>query len=60
MIEYRLEHIMSYTATLTEPEVIGPLPEGLRVNFYVTGGEVVGPKVSGGLADDPEGRNRDT
>jgi hypothetical protein len=47
MIEYRLEHIMSYTATLTEPEVIGPLPEGLRVNFYVTGGEVVGPKVSG-------------
>jgi hypothetical protein len=47
MIEYRLEHIMSYTATLTEPEVIGPLPEGLRVNIYVTGGEVVGPKVSG-------------
>jgi hypothetical protein len=47
MIEYRLEHIASYTATLREPEVIGPLPEGLRVNRYVTGGEVVGPKLSG-------------
>ena len=47
MIEYRLEHIMSYTATLAEREVIGPLPEGLRVNVYVTGGEVTGPKVWG-------------
>jgi len=47
MIEYHLEHIMSYTATLAEREVIGPLPEGLRVNVYVTGGEVTGPKVWG-------------
>jgi hypothetical protein len=32
MIEYRLEHIMSYTAKLSEPKVIGPVPEGIRVN----------------------------
>jgi hypothetical protein len=49
MIEYRLEHIMSYNAKLGEPEVIGPAPEGLRVNVYVTEGEVTGPRVSGKL-----------
>ena len=47
MFDYSLEHIFSYTATLSPPEVIGPLPEGVRVNFYVTGGEVKGPKVYG-------------
>lgn len=49
MIEYRLEHIMSYNAKLGEPEVVGPTPEGLRVNVYVTEGAVTGPKVSGRL-----------
>lgn len=50
MIEYRLEHIFSYSATLATPiEVIGPLPEGLRVNAYVSGGEVSGPKLRGKL-----------
>jgi hypothetical protein len=47
MFEYRLEHIMSYTAKLGEREVIGRVPEGLRVNVSVTGGEVTGPKVFG-------------
>jgi hypothetical protein len=47
MIEYRLEHIMSYTAKLSDPEVIGPVPDGIRVNIYVTGGEMGGPKLSG-------------
>ena len=47
MFEYRLEHIMSYTAKLGEREVIGPGPEGLRVNVPVIGGEVTGPKVFG-------------
>lgn len=47
MFDYRLEHLFSYDATLAAPEVIGPVPEGIRVNFYVTGGEVSGPKVRG-------------
>jgi hypothetical protein len=47
MFEYRLEHIVSYTATLAAPEIIGPVAEGVRVNFYVTGGKATGPKVSG-------------
>ena len=49
MFDYRLEHIMSYNATLAEPEIIGPVPEGIRVNFHVTGGIINGPKVFGKL-----------
>jgi len=49
MFEYHLEHIMSYTVKISEPEVIGPVPEGLRVNGYILGGEVTGPRVSGKL-----------
>jgi hypothetical protein len=48
MIDYKLEHICSYTASLAPtPEVIGPVPEGIKANFYVTGGEVTGPKIRG-------------
>ena len=48
MFDYRLEHICSYTATLkSPPELIGPVPEGIRANFYVSGGEVHGPKLRG-------------
>jgi Protein of unknown function (DUF3237) len=48
MVDYKLEHILSYTGKLaTPPEAIGPVPEGVRVNFYTTGGEITGPKVNG-------------
>jgi hypothetical protein len=48
MFAYSLEHICSYSAQLQNPpEVIGPVPEGIRVNFYVTSGEVTGPKIRG-------------
>lgn len=47
MLPYQLEHLCSYTAQLTPPEVIGPLPEGIRINFYVTGGSVTGPRLKG-------------
>ena len=49
MIEYQLDHIMSYTAKLTGPEMIGVVPDGIRANIYVTDGEVTGPKVRGKL-----------
>jgi hypothetical protein len=50
MYDYELEHICSYTAHLqAPPEVIGPTPGGLRVNFYVTGGSVTGPRIRGTL-----------
>jgi len=49
MFVYSLEHIFSYTVTLNPPERIGPVPEGIKVNLYVTGGKVEGPKVNGKL-----------
>ena len=48
MFDYSMEHVCSYTATLkAPPEVIGPVPEGLRWNVYVTGGEITGSKLQG-------------
>ena len=42
------EHLFAYTATLqAPPEAIGPVPEGARANFYITGGKVLGPKLKG-------------
>lgn len=49
MFDYKMDHIFSYKATLSEPEVIGPVPEGVRVNFYVTGGQFKGPGINGQL-----------
>ena len=48
MFPYNLEHVCSYSATLENPpEMIGPVAEGLRLNVYITGGEVTGPKLNG-------------
>jgi len=47
MFSYNLEHICSYTVTLSPPELIGPVAEGIKINRYVTGGKVEGPKVNG-------------
>jgi hypothetical protein len=49
VINYNLEHLFSYTVILDEPEVIGPVAEGIRVNLHFTGGEINGPKVYGKL-----------
>lgn len=49
MFDYRLEHAFSYHAQLLAPEVIGAVAEGVRANFYVTGGEATGPQLSGRL-----------
>lgn len=51
MYGYAMEHIFSYKATLAAPpEVIGPTPDGLRINFFVTGGQVEGPRLRGKFA----------
>ncbi len=44
---HELVHVTSYQATLSAPEVIGPVAEGLRLNVYITGGEVFGPRIKG-------------
>ncbi len=48
MNDYELEYICSYAGSPASPaEIIGAVPEGLRVNFYSTGGEISGPKIRG-------------
>lgn len=49
MFEYKMEHVCTYRATLAPPEVFTAPPGDLRVNIYVTGGEVWGPKLQGKL-----------
>jgi hypothetical protein len=45
---YAPNYLFSYNATVrVPPEVIGPVPEGIRANFYVTGGEMSGPMIRG-------------
>jgi hypothetical protein len=47
---FELERLFAYTGTLqAPPEIIGPVPEGIRANFYITGGEVEGPNIKGRL-----------
>lgn len=45
--DYSLEYICSFTLILHPAEVIGPLAEGIRVNYHFAGGEVDGPKLRG-------------
>ena len=48
MFDHTLEHICSYSATLRQPlDVIGETPVGLRVNAYISGGEIWGPRLLG-------------
>lgn len=45
---HNFSQICSYTVTLQmPPEVIGPVPEGIRVNIYLTGGQVTGERLRG-------------
>ena len=41
--DLKLDHVFSYSATIAEPELIGVVPDGFRINFYVTGGDVLAP-----------------
>ena len=48
MMNAKFEHLFSYTVTIQmPPEVIGPVAEGIRANFYLTGGEITGPRCQG-------------
>jgi hypothetical protein len=48
-LPFHLKYMFSFTAILVQPpEVIGPVPEGLRANFYIApGGVITGPKLNG-------------
>ena len=48
MIEFHLHHLFSFNAFL-DVDVIGPVAEGVRVNFRVTSGDISGPRLRGKL-----------
>ncbi|PPE74357.1 DUF3237 domain-containing protein [Solimonas fluminis] len=49
-LSLRGERLFTMDATLqAPPEVIGPVPEGVRINFHVTGGRFEGPRLRGRL-----------
>lgn len=52
-LDYNIDYLMSYNATLGKPEIIGPTPEGFKMHTYITGGEVSGPDIVGKIL--PEG-----
>lgn len=48
MFPFQTEHLFSYAVNLrAPPEAIGPVPAGIRVNFYIEGGLVTGPRLQG-------------
>ncbi len=45
----KTEHLFRFEATLAPPQILGPVAEGIRVNFWITGGRALGPRVKGTL-----------
>ena len=43
----QLTHLCDMHVDIGPPEVIGQVSEGLRMNFYVTGGWMRGPRLTG-------------
>ena len=48
-LPFRIEYLSHLTIHLGEgpPEIIGETPEGIKVNWYISSGEVSGPKLNG-------------
>lgn len=44
---FETEFLCDMEADLSFPEMIGSLPEGMRINFYVEGGRFEGPELRG-------------
>lgn len=44
---FETELLCEVEAELDFPEIIGPVPEGMRLNFYIRGGTFEGPRLRG-------------
>ena len=53
-LPFRLEYFCHFTVRLGEspPEIIGETPEGIKVNWYISGGEFAGPMLTGKIRDE--------
>jgi hypothetical protein len=39
---YQIEHLFTYRLQLAPPQVIGPVPGDLRIDFPIVGGDITG------------------
>lgn len=48
-LPFSLEYLSHFTIHLggSPPEIIGETPEGIKVNWYISSGEFIGPKLNG-------------
>jgi len=49
MNPYQIEHLFTYRLQLAPPQVIGPVPGDVRIDFPVIGGEITGPRLQGSV-----------
>lgn len=47
MFKYQMQHVFTYKATVQAPVAVSPSDGDVRLNFYVEGGEVWGPRLKG-------------
>jgi hypothetical protein len=45
--EFNAEFLCEIEADLSVPEMVGPVPEGVRTTFYIDGGTFEGPDIKG-------------
>jgi hypothetical protein len=44
---YQIEHIFTYRLGLAPPQIIGPVPGDVRLDFPIVCGEIAGPRLQG-------------
>jgi len=49
MNPYEVGHLFTYRLELAPPQVIGPVPGDVRVDFPIVGGEITGPRLQGSV-----------
>jgi hypothetical protein len=49
MNPYQIEHFFTYRLQLAPPQVIGPVPGDVRIDFPIVGGEITGPRLQGSV-----------
>jgi hypothetical protein len=46
MNPYQIEHLFTYRLQLAPPQIIGPVPGDVRIDFPIVGGEITGPRTA--------------
>jgi Protein of unknown function (DUF3237) len=49
MNPYEIEHLFTYRLQVAPPQIIGPVPRDVRLDFAIVGGEITGPCPQGSV-----------